>query len=75
MVVETDWLIGVGLMFGLAFVFNYLTFEDLIGFFAWLTIFSGFVVWGGLLPLWVLYLNIIILVLIMYFSMRERGLV
>lgn len=62
-------------MFGMALVLTYMTFRDLETFFIWLTIFAGFVVWGGLLDLWVLILCLIILSVIMInIIYRKRGL-
>ena len=64
-------MIGVGIMFGLALFFASLTFKDIETFFIWLTIFCGFVVWGGLLPLWILVLDLIILVLIIANNVKK----
>jgi len=65
-----DWLIGVGLMFGLAFMFNYLTFKDLKSFFGYLMIFNGFMVWAGMLPIWSLVLCIMISSTIIYITFK-----
>ena len=71
---EYDWIIGLSLMFGLALVMTKLTFESLSSFFVFLTIFNGFVVYGNLLPLWTLILNIVILSIIMYNELsNQRG--
>ena len=67
-----DWIIGIGLMFGLALVLDKLTFESLEGFFVFLTFFNAFVVYGGLLPLWTLVLNIVILSIVMYNKMSNK---
>ena len=66
-------MIGLGLMFGLALVMNALTFEKATSFFVWLTIFNAFVVWGGLLPLWSLVLCLIILKIVIYFELQNKG--
>ena len=43
-----DWMLGLGIMFGLAFVMTFLTeSKELDSFFIWLMLFCGFVVWGG----------------------------
>lgn len=60
-------------MFGLALVMTKLTFNDIETFFIFLTIFSGFVVWSGLLPLWILIINLIILVLIIGNKVKKRS--
>lgn len=71
--VDTSWILGIAIMFGLALVMTKLTFNDIESFFIFLTIFSGFVVWGGLLPLWILVLNLIILVIVISNSIRKKG--
>ena len=67
-----EWVVGLGLMFALALVMNQLTFKDLNSFFIWLTIFDGFMVWGGLLPLWTLIICIIVLIIILYDQVKEN---
>ena len=67
-----DWIIGIALMFGLALVLNKLTFESMPGFFIFLTIFNAFVVYGNLLPLWTLILNIVVLSIVIYIEMSNK---
>lgn len=67
-----EWILGVGIMFGLAFVMTTLTFNSMSCFFIWLTIFNAFVVWAGLLPLWTLILCIVILTTVIYFEMSDK---
>lgn len=68
-----EWMIALGLMFGLAFVMNLITFDSMSSFFIWLTIFNAIVVWGGLLPLWTLILSLILLTVVIYSEMRDKG--
>jgi hypothetical protein len=68
-----EWLIGLGLMFGLAFVMNLITFNKTNSFFVWLLIFNAMMVWGGLLELWTLVLCIIILSVIIFYEMKNNG--
>lgn len=68
-----EWILGVGIMFGLAFIMTTLTFTNMSCFFVWLTIFDAFVVWAGLLPLWTLILCIVILTVIIYFEINDKG--
>ena len=65
-----EWILGIGLMFGLAFVLTFMTRKDMLSFLAWLTVFCGIVVWAGLLELWTLILCIIFLVLILYLDVK-----
>lgn len=58
-------------MFGLAILFTYFTYKDVKTFFIFLTIFNAFVVWGGLLDLWTLIVNIIILCLIIIQTFKK----
>ena len=46
-IVGLEWMIGISLMFGLAFIFMYLTKKTVSSFFVWIVIFNGFMVWGG----------------------------
>jgi hypothetical protein len=68
-----SWIIGLSLAFALAFTFDLLTFKDLKGFMIFLTMFIAFVVWGDLLPDWVLVLCIIILTVILFVEIRMKG--
>ena len=68
-----EWIIGLGLAFGLALIFTVLTSQDFNTFLVWITIFIGFTVWGGLLPLWVLIVCIILLVIVIYLEIKDKG--
>jgi len=68
-----DWLIGIGIMFGLALVMNLITFNKTTSFFVWLTIFNAFVVWGGLLDMWTLVLCVIVLTIVIYMEVQRKG--
>jgi len=65
-------MLGLGIMFGLAFVMTALTSKNVNVFFIWLTVFCAFVVWGGLLPLWVLVLNVVVLTVIIYSEIKDK---
>ena len=71
--ITIDWIIGISFMFGLALFLNSLTFKNMSGFFVFLTLFSSFMIWGGLLPLWVLIFNLIILCFVIYFEIYKKG--
>ena len=68
-----EWILGIGIMFGLAMVMNFYISGNLKEFFVFLTFFNAFVVWGGLLPFWTLILNIIILCFIVYTEMSNKN--
>jgi len=73
-VLIVDNIIGIGVMFGMAFIMTMLTDEDmsLSTFIIWLMVFSGFVCWGGLLPLWVLILTLVMGSGILYLEHRRN---
>ena len=61
---EINIIIGLAIMFSLALLSTTLTYKDVETFFIFLTIYSGFVVWSGLIDLWILIICLIILTLI-----------
>ena len=69
-IIGLEWMIGIGLMFGLAFIFMFLTKKTVSSLFVWLVIFNAFMVWGNLLDLWTLVLTLIALVIIIYFEIK-----
>lgn len=69
---DYSWLLGLAIMFGLALVLNSMTFKDMKGFFVFLTVFNALVVYGNLLPLWSLILNLILLVIILYNEINQK---
>ncbi len=60
-------------MFALALLMTITSKKTTESFFIWLTIFSGFVVWSGLIDLWILILLIIMLVILIFSNIRKRG--
>ena len=73
---EIDWLIGLSVMISLALLMTVLSTKRIEGFFIWLTIFSGFVVWSGLIDLWVLIVLMISLVVLLFSNIiNKRGIV
>ena len=68
-----EWILGIGLAFGLALIFTQLTYKSFSCFLVWLTIFDCFAVWGGLLPLWTVILCLILLIIIMYLEIKNKG--
>lgn len=58
-ITDLETIIGVGLAFALAFLFNHLTFNSLHGFLCFLLFFNSFMVWGNLIPTWIMILNLI----------------
>lgn len=67
-----EWIMGLGLMFGLAIVMSLFTAQYSVSFSVWLFIFNGFVVAGGLLPLWTLILTLILFVVSIYLDIKSR---
>ena len=67
-----EWIIGIGLAFGLALVLNYLTYNDLETFFIFLTVFIAFMVWVDFLPLWTVIICLIVLIVIAYTNVKRK---
>ena len=65
-----EWILGIGIMFGLAFVLTFITERNMVSFIAWLTVFNAFVVWAGLLELWTLILCIVFLVVVLFLELK-----
>lgn len=74
MLITYEWIIGIGLMFSLAFIMNYISRNDFEGFIVFLVIFNAFVVWTGFLPLWTLILCIIILSILIISEIYKKRL-
>lgn len=72
-IVGFEWVLGLGIMVGLALILNYLTYKDNVAFFIYLTIFAGFMVWAELLPMWTLIICIMILTTIIYMQLKSQG--
>ena len=72
MVLTESLILGLAIMFALAMLMTMLTNKDLETFFVFLTIFSAFAVWSGLIPLWITVLCIIILVLIIIDTSKRK---
>lgn len=70
-IVGFEWVIGLGLAVGLAFMLDYLTFKDFKGFFIFLTIFVGFMVWANMLELWSLIMCMIVLTVLIIFEFKS----
>lgn len=66
-----EWVLGLGIMVGLSLAFTVLIKKDFQVFFVFLFIFNGFVVWVGLLELWTLIVNMIMLVVILYMNNKQ----
>lgn len=61
----------IALLFGLSVFLNYITYNNLGCFLAWLLLLDCFFVWSALLPLWSLILLIIIN--ISYIGIKRYG--
>jgi len=61
-------------MFALALLLTSMTYQNIETFFIFLNIFAGFMVWSGLIELWVLVLTTIVLVFIIGNNVyKKRG--
>lgn len=67
-----EWIIGIGLVFGLAFVFTVLTEQDTRIFLIFVTVFTTFGVWAELLEVWTLIISIIAVTGIVYIELSKK---
>jgi len=66
------WILGVGLIFGFAMLLTILLKGKEEVFLGALGFFSCFMVWGNVLPLWIPILDLIFLIIFLYFKHRKR---
>lgn len=59
-------------MFGIALLLTSLSNRNVESFFIWLNISAGFIVWSGLLELWILVMTTIVLVSIIANNMYKK---
>ena len=71
-IVGMEWILGLGIVFGLAFVFTILTQQDTLGFLIFVTIFICFAVWSGLLEVWTLVISLMTVVGLVYIELQNR---
>lgn len=69
---ELSSIFGISIAFGLAMLFTIYTFRTLNSFLIWLMIFISFTVWAGILPLWVLIFNMLILIIVIFLKYRSN---
>ena len=66
-----DWTIGIGLSVGLALVFTAISFKSSKAFLLYLTIFSAIMVYAGMLELWMLIAEIIVVIVVLYMTYKK----
>jgi len=74
-ITDTTWIIGLGVVIMLTLFMTYITYKDIETFFIFFAIFSAFGVWSGLLDLWILIMNMIVLTLILINLIYRRKVV
>lgn len=74
-VFDINWIIGLGVILMLSLMMSYITYKDIQSFFIFLAIFSAFAVWSGLLDLWVLIINMVVLSMILINMIYKRGII
>lgn len=68
---DYEEIIGIGLLFGLSFIFTILTSKNFFAFISFLTFYDVFIVWAGLLELSTLVLLIIFQFVVFYIRIRK----
>lgn len=71
-ITDIETIIGIGLSFSLAFIFTAITKKDIHSFLCFLLFFMSFIVWSGLLPIWVLILNVIGVLTSLFIKIRTK---
>ena len=66
-----EWIIGLGLMFGVAFIITILVNPNYLTFFMSLTIMNAFMVWAEVLELWTLILLLIVDGALIFLKFRQ----
>lgn len=64
-VFDINLVIGLGVIMMFSLFMTYITYKDIQTFFIFFAIFSSFAVWSGLLELWVLIINMVVLSMIL----------
>lgn len=68
-----DWILGLGIMFGVSFLLTMLIEErNMLVFLTFATMMGAFVVWAGLLELWVLIACIVGLSVMIMLEFRGK---
>jgi len=70
---EYDWMLAVGVIFGFSLLLTVMTYRNLASFIIFAMIISGFMVFTGLIDLWVLVLFIIIFTLMFIVHIKKDG--
>jgi len=70
---DYNWIFGISMMFAIALLMNVLIRGDGRTFFLFLVVMCALVVWAGLLDLWVLILAIIGSIIVLFISIKQKG--
>lgn len=70
---DYDWMLAVGIIFGFSLLLTAMTYRNLASFIIFAMIISGFMVFTGLIELWVLVLFIIIFTLMFIVHIKKDG--
>jgi len=66
-----DWILGIGLMFGLALAFAMMVQKEFaIGLVVFLFMFAGFLVWAAILPAWIMIMMLMFVVILVYLKIK-----
>lgn len=68
-----DLMLGLGISFGVSFIFTAITEPNAVTFALFYILFSSVIVYTELLPIWVIYANLIILSVIAYIKIKGYG--
>lgn len=67
-----NMLIGLGIIIGFSVAFGLFTRKGFEGILGWAMIFTGFMVWAELIPVWILYLITISFIILIYLKLTSN---
>lgn len=74
-ITDIAWIVGLGVVIMITLFMTFITYKDIETFFIFFAIFSAFGVWSGLLDIWILIINMIVLTLILINLIYRRKVV
>lgn len=72
-IVGYEWILGLGLCFGLSFLLTMITEKSSLGFLVYFVMFNAFVVWADLLELYTLVASFTVLIIVIFIRLRNRS--
>lgn len=68
-----EWILGLGVVFGLAFVFTLILEQGFEVFLIFVAMFITFAIWAELLPVWTLIIVLVGITGVVYLTVSKKG--